>query len=763
MKTKYTLFIFLCFTQLLLAQGPISGRVTDALTQTPLPGASVYYQGSLTGTSTLADGSFLLRNNRKRERFLIISFIGYQTQSLKISPDDTLQNLQIALKPILQQVSPVVVTATRTRRKMEEIPGRMSSISRSQIEHFPATNTDDLLNSIANVTVNRSWGIFSKNAAVTMRGVLGSSRTLILLDGVPLNKMSGGSVNWHLIQPSQIEQIEVVKGPGSAIYGNNAMGGIINIITRKTQKKLEGEIGLNAAGYNTFGGRFHLSGNQIKNQRGFFWKIQGAARSGDGYIIEPYETRDSTNVKAYLDEANGNISFGYQFNNKHQIKAEYLVEKDKRGGGKQVVEDDGAFDSFETHFSNLHYEGSWGAFQADAKLFYSREYYNKQSESLSSTGKYKLSELESIKNDRGLLFNVSRSLGTTHRFTTGFDAKQGDVDATTYYRTSTDILDYTGLLNFYGWFLQDEMAFLDQRLIIVAGFRYDFTDFTNGKLSVQNPTSNTGFSSDIINRFANNHWESFSPKLSAKYFITPKQSIYLSYASGFMPPKLDDLCKSGKISKGFKIANPELNPETLNNLEVGFTLHPHPAIELKPSVYYSRGHDFQYLMGTGDSIDTGGSSLKPMLQRRNITGITVKGAEISFKWHLHKSLQLNGSYTYNHSTISNYQLGDGFGVDLTGKFLAEVPKHQAFAGLFWQHPWINVNLTWNYYGDQWFDDANSQKVKDYCLFNSSLYRRISKSFVASLTIQNIFDIEHVDRKGRLNPGRFITTEITYQF
>lgn len=98
---------------------------------------------------------------------------------------------------------------------------------------MPANNTDDILNGVANVYVHRPWGIFSKSASVTMRGLPGSSRTLILLDGVPMNKVGGGSVNWNIIEPYDIEDVEIVKGPSSAIYGNNAMTGVVNIKTKK--------------------------------------------------------------------------------------------------------------------------------------------------------------------------------------------------------------------------------------------------------------------------------------------------------------------------------------------------------------------------------------------------------------------------------------------------------------------------------------------------------------------------------------------------
>jgi len=100
------------------------------------------------------------------------------------------------------------------------VPGRVTIIDSKTINNLPVQNVDEILRSVANVNVNRSWGIFSQNASVTMRGLDGSARVLVLLDGVPLNKSAGGSINWNFRYPiDNIDKIEVIKGPASAIYG----------------------------------------------------------------------------------------------------------------------------------------------------------------------------------------------------------------------------------------------------------------------------------------------------------------------------------------------------------------------------------------------------------------------------------------------------------------------------------------------------------------------------------------------------------------
>ena len=125
----------------------------------------------------------------------------------------------------------VIFTATRTANSLENIPGRLEIISQQIIQDFPANSIDDLLISVPGLNVNRSWGIFSKNSSVNMRGISGTGRVLVLFNGLPLNKSAGGGINWHMINTDMVQRIEISKGPGSAVYGNNAMTGVINIIT----------------------------------------------------------------------------------------------------------------------------------------------------------------------------------------------------------------------------------------------------------------------------------------------------------------------------------------------------------------------------------------------------------------------------------------------------------------------------------------------------------------------------------------------------
>lgn len=657
----------------------------------------------------------------------------------------------------------VVITANRDLREIKEVPGRIEIIDSRTINELPAENVDDLLRHVANVYVNRSWGIFSQNSSVTMRGLDASARVLVLMDGVPLNKSAGGSINWSMVPKDQIERIEVMKGPASAIYGNNAMAGVINIITKKPKRNVQGEAMFQGGSFRTLGANMNISGNSVVDESGVFWGLNGFFRNGDGYYLNPVDVRDSTDAKAFLTEYNLSGTFGYQMNKNNSIELSARYYGDSRGQGRQVYEELGDYVSVATTYLTAMYSGNFGSTTIKINSFYHHENELKQSESVSSnSGKYKLSERDGDKLDIGLWANLTTYLSARNTLTYGVDIKQGTASVKTTYFTSTDILTYEGTLDFYGLFVQDEIKFLNDKLILVAGARMDFSKYHKGSLEVENPTSNTGFITSGSEKFDENSWSAFSPKLALKYNIRDCKSVYVSYTQGFMPPKLDDLSKSGKIRKGFKIANPELGPEYLTNYEIGATLEFFEKLSVDPSVYYSDGKDFQYFVGTGDSVDTGGDDLKPVYQRQNISNVGVLGFEITARYKPIKQLTISANYSYNHSTITKFKAEDQE-KDITGKYLIEVPKNMAYAGIEWNNKYFNSRISYNYYGSQWYDDENTILIDAYQTVDLKLSKAFARHFLASLTIQNILNNKYIDRKGFEAPGRFIIAEIKYKF
>ncbi len=751
----------------LFAQHVITGTVRDCNTGVPLQGANVLITGTSQGTVSELNGDFNLLINTDQKIRLKISFIGYQDLQRGLTPDPVNDTITISLcmTQEVHQMEELFVTATRTPQKSSEIPARIATIPSKEVMAMPVNNTDEVLQLVPGIKFDRDFGIFSKNSSVTMRGLNGSYRALILMDGVPLNKTDGGGINWNRLIPDNIERIEVLKGPVSAVYGSNAMSGVINIISKQPSSPFEGEVKTFYGTYETFGGYLKLGGSQVEQGKGLYYSMSAFYRQGKGYITEPDSTRDTLDTNRYLKEGTLTGKIGYQFNTHNGIELEYNYYNDIRGDGTRIYEPLGSFNRYPTHFIRLSSRNGWGKYTLLANGFYQHENYIRQNETKSTkkSGKYTLYETDSKRVDYGLWLNLTNQIKPNQSVTVGMDLKQGSVDASDTYYTSSDILTNKGTMSFFALFTEYELNLFHQKMNITAGLRWDIAWFTNGSFSIEYPSTLSEFMTYYPSDFSDETWNAISPKLGIRYNFNPLQSIYLSYAHGFRPPILDDMCKNGNISKGFKMANPALKPESLDNMEVGGTFTLFKRVTLEPSGYLSLGRDFQYFVTNGDSVYTGGDNLKPVMQRDNISGVRILGAEITITVPIIKTLSFLANYAYSDSRITRFDTTKNPGKDLTGKFLMEVPANQAFAGLIFTPRWLRAALTCRYVGSQWVDDENTAQMQGYFIIDLKASHTFFNQLTAGITIQDLLNRQWTDNKGQLNPGRFILLNLSYRF
>ena len=129
--------------------------------------------------------------------------------------------------------SDIVVTATRSARALSDVPASVSVVTSDQIEGTPARTIDDVLRRVPSVDlpIASTDEQHPTDTIVSMRGLSGI-RSLVLLDGVPLNDSFFGYVQWSEAPVDTIDRVEVVRGGGATLWGNYAMGGVINILTR---------------------------------------------------------------------------------------------------------------------------------------------------------------------------------------------------------------------------------------------------------------------------------------------------------------------------------------------------------------------------------------------------------------------------------------------------------------------------------------------------------------------------------------------------
>ncbi len=647
----------------------------------------------------------------------------------------------------------VVVTATKFPTQIERVPGRITVITAEEIEETPFERVDELFQQVSGVQTNRTNGIFELSPQVTMRGLGGNEpgRTLVLIDGAPASVGDTGNMRWNRINLADIERIEVFKGPGSSIYGSNAMGGVINIITKKPDKPFEGDVSVGYGSFDTKQGSVRLGGKQAGGQ-GFFGQVVATILDSDGYTSLTEDSRDYDNrIDRFVEEFTLNTKVGHSFDEGNFFELSHSYFDDRRGEGYKYNIDEGSHRDFDTNSLSLLYKGSHEKWQWRMNAYYQREEYFWHRDFENSVSLY---TVNSDRDDYGATLSLSREIGKWSTLIFGGDIRSSSVDATDDYDESDECAKNKGKLDQYAIYLQDEFHLLDDRLVLVGGVRYDTAKFHDGAYA-----SNISPFDQLTTEMDDNDWQAFSPKLSARYNFTDKASIYGSYSRGFRAPILDALCRYGIFHGRFYDANPNLENETLDSFELGGDATFFNALDLSVSAYYSRGKDFIYSVDTGETRFLWGRDRSVYIMD-NVTEVEIMGLDTDLTYRFNKDVNMFVHYTYNASTIEAFDERP----EIEGKTLEYAPKHSVSAGINYLNPIVNARVVFNHIGDQYTDDMNTEEIEGYETVDVKLWRELNfllPGMTASLTVQNLFDEAYLRSEDEKSPGIFAIGEIKY--
>ncbi|MBN1158948.1 MAG: TonB-dependent receptor [Bacteroidales bacterium] len=639
----------------------------------------------------------------------------------------------------------IVITATKTMRNLKEVPARISVISSGILTNTPVLQVDDVLRFIPGINVNRSTGIYSQRPMVTLRGLSGDeqSRTLVLMNGVPINTSDEGGVNWNRINPNDIDRIEVFKGPGSSLYGNNAMGGVINLITKKPLAPQEIYAALAYGTFNTLREDLNI---RIRAGHGFYGSLSQYFVKSDGYNNIPEAERTPYDTERSLEEIGISARAGFDRSRWFNIELQYDVFRDRRGEGYQIYVPDGCYRNFNTNLFRANLRGSSDRIRYDLNLFYQLEHYYDVNERLRGMT-YTRYDVNSYREDMGSLFSFSGDLNENNTLTGGFELKQGSIEGGDYYQTEPyDTVFNAGKIRTVAGYIQDEHALFNNKVRLIAGVRFDRVAFADGSFYTTDPWNSTPELKDHT-------WSELSPRVGLRFNLIRELSTYLSYSHGFRASILDDLTRTGWMWVGPKYANPELGPESMDNYELGLDYTPASNIKITTSAYYAKGNDMLYYVTTGDSLFG-----RPIYIRENVTDVTMKGLEIEINCELPENFNLMASYNYASSKIDAFTERP----ELVNKQLTYVPNHTASASLLWRNRIVNLNIRGLYKGNQYSNDINTETIDSYTTFDLQLSKTIRDNFVLSLDIQDVFDNRHMETAQYISPGRIITGRMAFK-
>ena len=541
----------------------------------------------------------------------------------------------------------IVVTGSRTERPISQSPGSIHVVTPVLLRNAPAQTTDDILVMLSGVNTTRSDGLSNMHSNVSIRGLAGDEqgRTLVLFDGIPLNTSDEGSVNWNSIHIDNVQRIEVFKGPGSSLYGNNAMGGVINIISKTPLSPLSINASASYGSLCTWKTSLGFS-SRINNQFALF--ISGYYNETNGFnnIPDSLRTDPDYSIARFMKEGGIYSKILYTPISLFNIEIAYDLYQDKRGEGEKIEAPEGEYRHFNHHRIQTRFHGGKNTFSYQLACYFQRQNYFKLDERI-TRNTYQRFDVKSDRDDWGSILHV-RFNNKHNDLSIGGEFKHGSIDGGDYYVTSPDQVLNRGTMNFVSVFIQDEITFWKKRLWLQLALRYDNAFFHKGSFEAkgENVTDFNTYNGPL----PNNRWDNFSPRAALRYNPTQNISTYISYSQGFRASILDDLCRSGWMWVGPKIANPELGPEKINNYEIGGKFRLLPPLSVSPSLYYACGKDFLYYVATGEKL----WGKRDIYQRQNISEVEVQGLESDVDYMPFQSLKINLNYSYNHAKIKNF-------------------------------------------------------------------------------------------------------------
>jgi outer membrane receptor for ferrienterochelin and colicins len=299
--------VFCLETALAQSDGDLTlrGRITNANTGDALAGTNIMLEGTPYGCASDRAGYFRLNlpNLPAGKYTLRVSYIGFHENKVPIEiPSSTHDFIEIKLEPSLLNIEEIVVTATRSERSIEGISASVTVIGADEIKKMGAATLRDVFEKTPELILQ--YGRFphpssKSKSSISVRG-LGANGTLLLIDGKRLSGETERPYEMDRIPSEMIEKIEIVKGTMSTLYGSDAVGGVINLITKKPGDEIRGSVDIKG-GMNQDGDRETL--NTGINLRGKTGKL-GYSIFGNFHSTKPYAESETYTSKVLNPKTN---------------------------------------------------------------------------------------------------------------------------------------------------------------------------------------------------------------------------------------------------------------------------------------------------------------------------------------------------------------------------------------------------------------------------------------------------------------------------
>ena len=732
-----TLFV-VALASVAFAEITLKGKVVDAKTGKALAGANVRLVGTSIGIATNNKGEFILEKIPDGTYTLRASYSGYEVGSMKVNGNKSDILFQLLATPV--NLNQVVVTGTGTHRRLKDSPVPVEVISGSDLRQAGVNSFEDallLLNPAFNIRPTVMGSYFTLNG-------MSNKYILILVDGKKVAGDVSNNTDLSRIDMGRVKRVEILKGAASALYGSDAIAGVINVITEqpkdpisvqsKTRFGRESSFTQNA-GVDLNFGKFTSSTSYQRRQMGG-WQLNPNEISGDTVI----PTRSESSSKFHSNIVTQHFTYAPNEQLKLYAQGSYFnrevnrpVQEKKNDGayqydltymdynfglGGKYFMNDGAYISLDLYMDNYEYNKLYTVAQLDKK----DTTFRVGDEELTKRQKYYNGNLKGV-------FRV----GEYNKLTLGTEYAND-------YMKNPGSLDEPKEIYTLAVYAQDEIR-VWKNLQILPGFRYVYNEMFKNR---------------------------FTPKIALMYTLG-SFNFRTSYAAGFKTPSIQELYYDYENRGAITIGNPDLKPEKANyyNVNVEYT---GKYLNISANGYINDVKDIIEKYDIGATDEDKANGIKTRNVYHNLDKASIKGFDISVNSYLGAGFSAAGAYNCVYAA------------DGEGRRLSESVRHAATFRGGWTHEWnkyrLHVNVNGRIQGSKYIYkvDSKTGKITDtsapkYQLWNLATTHTFAPvgNFLFELNagIDNLFDWTDDRPNGvnyaTLNPGRTFFASLVIRF
>lgn len=585
MKILPSLWIMFLFLNFILAENEIKGIVKDSKNKKPISDVNIYLKKSKTGTTSDKNGEFILDiKNDKDDLEIEFGHVAYESVFIY---DWNNEFIEIEMNEVFLQLDDIVVTSMKCEYNLSNVPIYTEIINKSAIRQSGAVTLGDLMEQTPGISKNYdAHGSFDYN----LLG-LDSKYILILKDGNPIIGKFNDKVDLDQIMVSNTDRIEIIKGPGSALYGTEAMGGVINIISDKNLNKNKVEVQLRKVSYEddikeflngSSGDLLSLTYGRPYKAFEFQWSIlsQRLRKNGSNNALG----------KDKLDKLNIDGQLGWESRNKKNdlnIRFSYFDQID---GAKELTSSGYLVSSNSTNIDRKEIKIDYKKVVNQNVTFFqnisSSHYYRKYNQSgIDSTFlRENMAEESLIDYEAKINFNTS-----VYNLVVGLEYSEPGY-------SNMRLRDTTHRRTLKGLFLQNQYT-MSEKINLVAGLRSDI------------------YNKKIV----------YNPRVALMFNFNEKIKYRLSYGEGFRVPSiLETFIDFYNIDQGYMVkGNPNLEPEKSKGLTFNLDFSNDNSLRLNFLGYYN-----VFYNKISTEQQTNSAMLPTVFSYQNISEATFKGFEI---------------------------------------------------------------------------------------------------------------------------------------